>query len=70
MPITDAMGMMSPVAVVDGPGQGTPPATWLADEQGRERLLDMSPRVRALRNLTFVLQMGRASCRERVCNDV
>jgi diguanylate cyclase (GGDEF)-like protein len=30
----------------------------LADEQGRERLLDMSPRVRALRNLTFLLQLA------------
>ncbi|WP_272474276.1 GGDEF domain-containing protein [Baekduia alba] len=29
----------------------------MADEQGRERLLDMSPRVRTLRNLTFVLQL-------------
>jgi diguanylate cyclase (GGDEF)-like protein len=56
MPITQAMGMTSPAAVADGPGQGTVPATWLADEQGRARLLDMSPRVRALRNLTFVLQ--------------
>jgi diguanylate cyclase (GGDEF)-like protein len=52
------MGMKSPVAVADGPGQGTAPATWLSDEQGRARLLDMSPRVRALRNLTFVLQMA------------
>jgi diguanylate cyclase (GGDEF)-like protein len=58
MPITDAMGTTSPIAAVDGTGQGTAPATWLADEQGRERLLDMSPRVRALRNLTFVLQMA------------
>jgi diguanylate cyclase (GGDEF)-like protein len=32
------------------------PATWLTDELGRERMLDMSPRVRALRNLTFGLQ--------------
>jgi diguanylate cyclase (GGDEF)-like protein len=32
------------------------PATWLTDELGRQRLLDMSPRVRALRNLTFALQ--------------
>jgi diguanylate cyclase (GGDEF)-like protein len=52
------MGMKSPVAVADGAGQGTAPATWLADEQERERLLDMSPRVRTLRNLTFVLQMA------------
>ncbi|HEY6762348.1 MAG TPA: GGDEF domain-containing protein [Baekduia sp.] len=49
---------MSPVAVSDGPGQGTTPATWLADELGRARLLDMSPRVRALRNVTFVLQLA------------
>jgi diguanylate cyclase (GGDEF)-like protein len=58
MPITDAMGMKSPIAVADGTGQGAAPATWLADEQGRARLLDMSPRVRNLRNLTFVLQMA------------
>jgi diguanylate cyclase (GGDEF)-like protein len=32
------------------------PATWLTDELGRQRLLDMSPRVRALRNLMFALQ--------------
>jgi diguanylate cyclase (GGDEF)-like protein len=52
------MGMTSPVAVVDGAGQGTAiPATWLTDEAGRERLLDMSPRVRTLRNVTFVLQL-------------
>jgi diguanylate cyclase (GGDEF)-like protein len=49
--------MTSPEAVVDGAGQGTAPATWLTDEQGRERLLDMSPRVRTLRNVTFVLQL-------------
>src|ERR1700750_2336273 len=52
------MGMTSPVAVADGAGQGTTPATWLADELGRARLLDMSPRVRALRNVTFVLQLA------------
>jgi len=52
------MGMTSPVAVVDGAGQGTAPATWLIDELGRERLLDMSPRVRTLRNVTFFLQMA------------
>lgn len=50
--------MMSPDAVVDGTGQGTAPATWLTDELGRERLLDMSPRVRTLRNVTFVLQLA------------
>jgi diguanylate cyclase (GGDEF)-like protein len=51
------MGMTSPVAE-DGTGQGTPtPATWLIDDVGRERLLDMSPRVRTLRNVTFVLQL-------------
>ena len=49
--------MTSPVAE-DGAGQGTPaPATWLIDDVGRERLLDMSPRVRTLRNVTFVLQL-------------
>jgi diguanylate cyclase (GGDEF)-like protein len=40
-------------------GKDTParaPATWLTDELGRERMLDMSPRVRTLRNLTFGLQ--------------
>jgi diguanylate cyclase (GGDEF)-like protein len=52
------MGMMDPVAVADGAGQGTAPATWLTDELGRERLLDMSPRVRVLRNVTFVLQLA------------
>jgi predicted signal transduction protein with EAL and GGDEF domain len=41
------MGMQTPARA---------PATWLTDEPGRERLLDMSPRVRALRNLTFVPQ--------------
>jgi diguanylate cyclase (GGDEF)-like protein len=52
------MGMTSPVAA-EGAGQGTPaPATWLIDERGRERLLDMGGRVRTLRNLTFVLQMA------------
>src|SRR3954453_13605138 len=51
------MGMTSPVAE-EGTGQGTPaPATWLIDELGRERLLDMSGRVRTLRTLTFVLQL-------------
>jgi diguanylate cyclase (GGDEF)-like protein len=50
------MGITDPVAVLDGAGQGTAPATWLTDEVGRERMLDMSPRVRTLRNLTFVLQ--------------
>jgi diguanylate cyclase (GGDEF)-like protein len=30
----------------------------LTDEQGRERLLDMSPRVKTLRNVTFVLQLA------------
>jgi diguanylate cyclase (GGDEF)-like protein len=52
------MGKTRPVAVADGPGQGTAPATWLTDELGRERLLDMSPRVRTLRNVTFVLQLA------------
>jgi diguanylate cyclase (GGDEF)-like protein len=53
------MGMTSPESVVDGAGQGTPaPATWLIDDVGRERLLDMSPRVRTLRNVTFVLQLA------------
>jgi diguanylate cyclase (GGDEF)-like protein len=52
------MGKTSPVAVADGAGQGTTPATWLADELGRERLLDMSPRVRTLRNVTFVLHLA------------
>jgi diguanylate cyclase (GGDEF)-like protein len=52
------MGMTSPVAEV-GAGQGTPaPATWLIDELGRERLLDMGGRVRTLRTLTFVLQLA------------
>jgi diguanylate cyclase (GGDEF)-like protein len=51
------MGTTSPVAA-DGTGQGTAPATWLIDERGRERLLDMGGRVRTLRNLTFVLQMA------------
>src|SRR3954463_707396 len=51
------MGMMDPVAVPDGAGQGTAPATWLTDELGRERMLDMSPRVRTLRNVTFALQL-------------
>jgi diguanylate cyclase (GGDEF)-like protein len=50
------MGMMDPVAAEDGAGQGNVPATWLTDEVGRERMLDMTPRVRTLRNLTFVLQ--------------
>ena len=58
MPITQAMGMTRPAAVLDGVGQGTAPATWLTDELGRERLLDMSPRVRTLRNVTFVLQLA------------
>jgi diguanylate cyclase (GGDEF)-like protein len=49
------MGTTDPVAVV-GADQGTAPATWLTDELGRERMLDMSPRVRTLRHLTFVLQ--------------
>ncbi len=50
--------MTSPVAAVEGAGQGTPaPATWLIDEVGRERLLEMGGRVRTLRGLTFVLQM-------------
>ncbi|WP_445148881.1 GGDEF domain-containing protein [Baekduia sp. Peel2402] len=50
--------MTSPVAE-EGTGQGTPaPATWLIDELGRERLLDMSGRVRTLRTLTFVLQLA------------
>jgi len=52
------MGMTSPEAVSDGAGQGTAPATWLTDEQGRARLLDMSPRVRTLRNVTFMLQLA------------
>jgi diguanylate cyclase (GGDEF)-like protein len=52
------MGMMDPVAVPDGAGQGTAPATWLTDELGRERMLDMSPRVRTLRNVTFALQLA------------
>jgi len=50
--------MKRPGAVAGGAGQGTAPATWLTDEQGRERLLDMSPRVRTLRNVTFVLQLA------------
>jgi diguanylate cyclase (GGDEF)-like protein len=40
-------------------GMETPayaPATWLSDELGRARMLDMSPRVRTLRTVTFVLQ--------------
>jgi diguanylate cyclase (GGDEF)-like protein len=49
------MGITDPVAV-EGTGQGRAPATWLTDELGRERMLDMSPRVRTLRHLTFVLQ--------------
>jgi diguanylate cyclase (GGDEF)-like protein len=49
------MGTTDPVAA-QAAGQGTAPATWLTDEAGRERMLDMSPRVRTLRNLTFVLQ--------------
>ncbi|HMJ32678.1 MAG TPA: GGDEF domain-containing protein [Baekduia sp.] len=49
--------MTDPVAV-DGTGQGTAPATWLTDDVGRERMLDMSPRVRTLRNVTFVLQLA------------
>src|SRR3954452_1001239 len=57
-PISSVMGMTSPVAVADGIGQGTAPATWLTDELGRARLLDMSPRVRTLRNVTFVLQLA------------
>jgi diguanylate cyclase (GGDEF)-like protein len=56
MPITGAMGTTDPEAVIDGAGQGTAPATWLTDAAGRERMLDMSPRVRTLRHLTFVLQ--------------
>jgi diguanylate cyclase (GGDEF)-like protein len=56
VPITEAMGITSPVAVADGAGQGTASATWLTDELGRERMLDMSPRVRTLRNVTFALQ--------------
>jgi diguanylate cyclase (GGDEF)-like protein len=51
------MGKTSPVAA-EGAGQGTPaPATWLIDEQGRQRLLDMGGRVRTLRTMTFVLQL-------------
>jgi diguanylate cyclase (GGDEF)-like protein len=50
------MGMTDPVTAVGGSGEGTAPATWLTDEMGRERMLDMSPRVRTLRNLTFLLQ--------------
>jgi diguanylate cyclase (GGDEF)-like protein len=50
------MGIMDPDAAEDGAGQGNVPATWLTDEVGRERMLDMTPRVRTLRNLTFVLQ--------------
>jgi diguanylate cyclase (GGDEF)-like protein len=47
---------MEPDAVADGAGPRHAPPTWLADELGRARLLDMSPRVRTLRNLTFALQ--------------
>lgn len=50
--------MTSPDAVADGSGQRTAPATWLTDELGRARMLDMSPRVRTLRNVTFVLQLA------------
>jgi diguanylate cyclase (GGDEF)-like protein len=50
------MGMSEPDAVADGAGPGRAPATWLTDALGRERLLDMSPRVRTLRNVTFALQ--------------
>jgi diguanylate cyclase (GGDEF)-like protein len=46
------MGMVAPATARVRPA----PATWLADELGRARMLDMSPRVRTLRNLTFVLQ--------------
>jgi diguanylate cyclase (GGDEF)-like protein len=52
------MGMMDPIAVSDGDGPGKAAATWLTDEAGRERMLDMSPRVRTLRNVTFVLQLA------------
>jgi diguanylate cyclase (GGDEF)-like protein len=51
------MGMTSPVAVADGAGRMAAPPTWLTDELGRARLLDMSPRVRALRNVTFLSQI-------------
>jgi diguanylate cyclase (GGDEF)-like protein len=50
--------MTRPRVVADAPGLGAAAATWLTDERGRERLLDMSPRVRALRNVTFVLQLA------------
>ncbi|MDX6726114.1 MAG: two-component system, cell cycle response regulator [Baekduia sp.] len=50
--------MMDPIAVSDGDGPGKAAATWLTDEAGRERMLDMSPRVRTLRNVTFVLQLA------------
>ena len=49
------MGTTDPVAA-RAAGRETAPATWLTDEAGRERMLDMSPRVRTLRNLTFMLQ--------------
>jgi diguanylate cyclase (GGDEF)-like protein len=52
------MGMEKPVAARDGAGPAPAPATWLTDELGRARMLDMSPRVRTLRNVTFVLQMA------------
>src|SRR3954451_16147228 len=52
------MGMTSPVAAADGAGRMAAPATWLTDELGRARMLDMSPRVRAQRNVTFVMQLA------------
>jgi diguanylate cyclase (GGDEF)-like protein len=57
VPITKAMGKTRPGALADGHGPGPAPATWLTDELGRARMLDMSPRVRALRNVTFVMQL-------------
>src|SRR5919206_4255077 len=50
-----AMGMVEPAPA---PEAVPAPATWLTDELGRARMLDMSPRVRALRNFTFILQEG------------
>lgn len=51
------MGMWVPPSAPEGEGQaGAARATWLTDALGRERLLDMSPRVRALRHATFLMQ--------------
>jgi diguanylate cyclase (GGDEF)-like protein len=57
MPIIGVMGMRVPSPVPDGVSEApVVEATWLTDALGRERLLDMSPRVRALRHLTFLTQ--------------